>query len=80
MNRFFYEAQDEIVKALQLLKTFMKSRLVAVYAAFDVRDFFVFGGLAMLGYGLYLLRPWIGWSVAGLILMTIGLFIGKRGK
>jgi hypothetical protein len=54
--------------------------MVRGYAAFDVRDLLVFGGLAMLGYGLYLLRPWIGWSVAGLVLMSFGLFIGKRGK
>lgn len=62
------------------LKNFLKSLAVGAFGAFDVRDFFVFGGLSMLGFGLYLLRPWLGFSITGLILMSIGLFIGKRGK
>jgi hypothetical protein len=47
---------------------------------FDVRDFLVFGGLFLLGYGLFLLRPWIGFATTGSIMMAIGLFVGKRGE
>jgi hypothetical protein len=44
----------------------------------DIRDVFVFGGLGMLGYGLYLLQPWLGWTVTGGLLMGLGIFVGKR--
>lgn len=46
---------------------------------FDTRDFFVFGGLCLFGYGLHLLAPWAGFSAAGAIMLMIGLFVGKRG-
>ena len=51
-----------------------------VKSAFDIRDLFVFGGLAMMGYGLYLLKPWLGWAATGAVLVSLGLFIGRRGK
>ena len=38
----------------------------------DIRDILVFGGLGLLGYGLWLLRPWLGFAVAGAVLMGIG--------
>ena len=44
----------------------------------DVRDFLVFGGLSMLGYGLYLLRPWLGFAVAGALLMGIGYLMRDK--
>jgi len=55
------------------------SWVAALVKAVDIRDFFIFGGLALLGYGLYLLRPWLGFAVIGLILLCLGLFFGKRG-
>ncbi len=43
------------------------------YHAFDVRDVFVFGGLGMLGYGLYLKwGEWLAFMVCGILLMIIG--------
>jgi len=39
----------------------------------NVRDFFVFGGLSLLGYGLWLFIPWVSFSVSGLLLMLLGL-------
>jgi len=56
------------------------SWISALFEAVDIQDFFVFGGLAMLGYGLWMFCPWLGWSVVGAILMSFGLFVGKRGK
>jgi hypothetical protein len=44
----------------------------------DVRDVLVFGGLSMLGYGLYLLRPWLGFAVAGALLMGIGYLMRDK--
>lgn len=43
----------------------------------DLRDCFVFGGLVLMGYGLYQFRPWIAFTVCGAILLMIGMFPGK---
>jgi hypothetical protein len=51
----------------------------AVGRAIDLRDCFVFGGLGIMGYGLYQFRPWVAFTVCGAILLAIGIFIG-RGK
>jgi len=50
------------------------SLVKAVWTAFDSRDVFFFGGLSMLGYGLYLqYGQWLSFSVCGAILMLLGL-------
>lgn len=51
----------------------------ALWKAVDIQDFFIFGGLALLGYGLWMLYPWLGFTVPGAILMCFGLFFVKRG-
>jgi len=45
----------------------------------DIRDFFVFGGVGMLGYGIYLLSE-LGWSLAvcGPLFMIIGYFMRDK--
>jgi len=68
------------VKIIRDFSTSLASLIDAAKGSVDMRDFFVFGGLAMLGYGLWLLRPWIGFSVPGAILLCIGLFVGERKK
>lgn len=46
---------------------------------FDVRDVLLFGGLGMLGYGIYLHTGlWLALGVCGIILMIIGY--SMRGK
>jgi len=54
------------------------TRPKSISSFFDIRDIFVFAGIAGIGYGLYLLRPWLGISVSGAILFYIGLFHGQR--
>jgi len=44
--------------------------------AFEIRDIFVFGGLVMLGYGLYQFIPWVSFAVCGFLLF----FVGVRGE
>jgi hypothetical protein len=44
---------------------------------FDLRDVFAFGGLALMGYGLYLFQPWIAYAICGAALSAIGLFKGR---
>ena len=39
----------------------------------DIRDILVFGGLGMLGYGLYLFEPWTAYVVTGVLLMILGI-------
>ena len=53
------------------------SRFDAARAAFDIRDVLLFGGLAMLGYGLYRYRPWVAFAVCGGLLMLIGVLMRK---
>lgn len=43
-----------------------------------VRDVLFFGGLSLLGYGLWLQAPWIAFSVCGLILMISGYIMGDK--
>jgi len=62
------------VKILSRAGSFITSLVKAVWTAFDIRDVFVFGGLSMLGYGLYLqYGKWLSFSVCGAILMLLGL-------
>jgi len=42
---------------------------------FDVRDVFLIAGWGMVTYGLYLLAPWIGYSVGGFLLMILALLM-----
>ncbi len=51
----------------------IKSRLGAAWAALDVRDLLIYGGLCSIGYGLYQFRPWLGWTAFGIVSMLLGL-------
>jgi len=67
---------------VQIIKEILK-KIVSfpskAYAAFDVRDFLVFGGLGMLGYGLYLRwGQWLAFMVCGILLMIIGYLMRDR--
>ena len=45
----------------------------------DIRDILVFGGLGMLGYGLYLKwGQWLAFMVCGAVLMVIGYLTGDK--
>ena len=45
----------------------------------DIRDVLVFGGLGMLGYGLYLKwGQWLAFIVCGAVLMVIGYLTGDK--
>jgi len=51
------------------MKTFFKSILP---------DAVSFGGISLLGYGLFLFKPWVSYSVVGLLLLLFGLLMGQR--
>jgi len=46
---------------------------------FGLRDFFVFGGLGLMGYGLHLYEPWIAFTVCGACMLAFGIF-GRAGE
>jgi hypothetical protein len=76
-----------MVKTIRKIGNFIKSLFKGLWNAFELRDIFVFGGLFSLGYGLWLLRPWLGFAVPGLLLFVLGLlwpvflnFTARRGK
>lgn len=49
-------------------------RLIALLLSlFSIRDVFVFGGILMLGYGLYQFAPWVAYAVCGTIISLLGL-------
>jgi hypothetical protein len=61
------------VGIIKRIGTFFSSLFKGLWNAFDIRDIFVFGGLGMIGWGLYLFEPWIAYVVTGVLLMLLGL-------
>jgi hypothetical protein len=52
---------------------FLSARIEAFKKVFDVRDVLVYGGLFFIGYGLYQLYPWLGFTAFGVLSMLLGL-------
>jgi len=44
----------------------------------DSRVIIFFIGIGLLGYGLWLLRPWLGYAAPGLILIGIGCIMEDK--
>jgi len=63
---------------IKQLATKTASLVGGLSKAIDIRDILVFGGLGLLGYGLWLLRPWLGFAVAGAVLMGIGYLMRDK--
>jgi hypothetical protein len=43
-----------------------------LFSLADTRDVLVFGGLAMMGYGLHLYQHWLGFAIPGFFCLLIG--------
>jgi len=41
-------------------------------------DIFALAGLSLLGYGLFLFKPWVSFSVCGALLLAGGVFMGRN--
>jgi len=65
------EIKQKLSKLFHLVSTL-------ITFSFDVRDLFLFIGLFFVGYGLWLYAPWIGFTVAGFLLMLLAL--AMKGK
>jgi hypothetical protein len=61
------------VKIVKKTANLIKSLLLGACKVLDIRDILVYGGLYSFGYGLWLLRPWLGFAVPGLLLFLLGL-------
>lgn len=52
-----------------------------VSKSFDMRDFFVYGGLVMAFVGLFMFMPWVAFTAIGFVMLIIGIFIlSIKGK
>jgi hypothetical protein len=56
----------------------LRAVLTFAFVAFDIRPVFFFGGLILLGYGLFLYLPWVSFAVCGVILMVVGWLMGDK--
>lgn len=66
-------ALESVISTVGKLRAVLSVRVSALWKAFDRRDIFFFGGLLMLGYGLYITSPAVAYSVCGGILLVVGL-------
>jgi len=71
-------AINSIVSIVGRLIAFLIAHISAMWAAFDIRIVLFFGGLIMLGYGLFLYQPWLSYSTCGVILMATGWLMGGK--
>ena len=55
------------------IKTF--NFLVGIFP-FDIRDFFVFGGIASIWYGTYMISIPVSYIIGGSLMLSIGLLFG----
>lgn len=62
-----------MAKIIRKIVNFIKSLFKGLWGFFEFRDILVYGGLYLFGYGLWLLRPWLGFAVSGLLLFLLGL-------
>lgn len=44
----------------------------------DIRDIFFFAGLGLLGYGIWMEKPWLAFVVCGTILMLTGYVMKEK--
>jgi len=42
------------------------------------RDILLFSGIFLLGYGLYLFKPWVSFTICGLFIMIGGFFMKEN--
>ncbi|MDY7038187.1 MAG: hypothetical protein SV375_18745 [Thermodesulfobacteriota bacterium] len=67
------------MRFLKSIGTVIKSIVGVLWGAFDIRDVFVLGGLAMLGYGLHLRWGlWLALIVCGVLLMAMGYLMKDK--
>ena len=61
----------------QRIKRFLSTLTGSIASGFDIRDIFIFGGMAMLFYGLYIWIQWVAFAVCGALLILMGYLMGE---
>lgn len=56
---------------------FFGTRIEALINAVSGRDILILSGLSLLGYGLYLLYPWLSFTVCGALILAGGFLMGE---
>lgn len=57
-----------IGRGIKIIGNFFKTRLA---------DFVFLIGLIILGYGLWIVQPWLSYSIIGSILLVLGYALGR---
>lgn len=77
----FNKAAGHVVNLFRNTRNNIASLTVSAWRGFDVKDVFVFGGLPMLGYGLFLhWGLWLALVVCGSILIILGFVMTAMAK
>jgi len=69
-NKAFVKSYKKIISSAY---NFVGASTKFISRLIDIRDFFIFGGLSLIGYGLWQVLPWVSCVVCGLISMLLGL-------
>ena len=56
----------------------VRSLVGRVRVGFDVRDMIALCGLVLFGYGLYLLQPWVSFTVCGALILAGGILMERK--
>jgi hypothetical protein len=56
----------------------VKKLIGIIKNAVGLREILLISGFVALAYGLYLLRPWLSFSVSGVILLAAGFFLSEK--
>jgi hypothetical protein len=56
------------------------NKISKITSIFGLRDLFVFGGLGLVGYGIWQVNQWLAFVVCGAILMLLGLGLLQKGN
>ena len=59
--------------AIKKIKTATAAGWSGICLLFDLRDYHVYCGLIMIGYGLHMLHPAAAWAIPGLMLFWLGV-------
>jgi hypothetical protein len=60
-------------KKIQRIVLLVRSLISWLVQAFDIRDLFVFSGMLLIWYGLYLWIPSVSFVVVGVLVLLLGL-------
>ncbi len=67
-----------MIKIFKTIYGMPRRFFVSLFNVFGVRECAIIMGLSMLGYGLYLYKPWVSFSVCGVLILVGGLYMSEK--